>query len=86
MDIDIIDRNGFGTGNLAVAVVEIDIIVAAGLHFREGKLKLFLSQMIDIDQLGVVLGKFAGDNVRERVGRIERRQDRNPEQNRVMPV
>ena len=38
MDIDVVDGDGFGTGDLSVAVVEIDIIVSAGLHLRKGQL------------------------------------------------
>ena len=40
--------------------------------------------MIDIHELGVVLGELAGDDVRERVRRIERRQHGDPEQNGVV--
>lgn len=40
--------------------------------------------MIDVDEFGVVFREFAGDNIRERVCRIESRKYRNAEQNRMM--
>ena len=81
---DKVDGERFGAGDLTVRVVEVDIVVAARLHLDEVELHLLLAEAVDIDELGVVLGELAGDDVAEGVRRIERGEDGDAEEDGVV--
>ena len=84
MTADKVDGERFGAGDLTVRVVEVDIVVAARLHLDEVELHLLLAEAVDVDKLGVVLGELAGDDVAERVRRIERGENGDAEEDGVV--
>ena len=54
------------------------------MHFGEIEFKLFRTKRVNVYELRIVFGKFTCNNIRERVCRIERGQNGDPEQNGVM--
>ena len=65
------DAQGLRTGDLAMEVLQEDIVVAAGLHLGKLQLLALRPQMADVDQLRVVLVVAAGQNVRQGVGGVQ---------------
>ena len=62
----------FGTGYLSVHIVEENIIVDATLHFDELDLRLFGAQRVNVHQFSIIFVETAGDDIRQRVGGIQR--------------
>ena len=66
------DGQRLGAGDAAVAVVKIDVVVAAGLHLGESDFLPLGAQVVDVDELGVEQAVSRGGDVRERIGRVQR--------------
>ena len=66
------DGQRLGAGDAAVAVVKVNVVVAAGLHLGEGDFLPLGAQVVDVDELGVEQAVSRGGDVRERVGRVQR--------------
>ena len=58
MPVGKLERKSLRIIYLLVEAVEVDIIVAAALHFGKLKLLLFRSHIVYINDLGIMLGKF----------------------------
>ena len=68
---------------MPVKVLDVDIVVAGGLHFRKLQALALGAHVVDVHELGVALVVAAGDDVRQGVGRVERGEARDAELQRA---
>ena len=73
------DAQGLRAGDLAVEVFQEDVIVSAGLQLGEFQLLTLAAEVADVDELRVPLVVAAGQNIRQRIGGIQRGQARDPQ-------
>lgn len=77
------DAQRFGAGDVPVKILDVDIVIAGGLHFRKLQALALGAHVVDVHELGVVLVVAAGDDVRQGVGRVERGEARDAELQRA---
>ena len=65
------DAQGLGIDQRAGAVVDDDVVVAGGLHLGKAQPAALPAHVVDVHQLGVHLVVAAGDDVGQRVGRVQ---------------
>ncbi len=68
------DAQRLRAGDLAVEVLQEDVVVAAGLHLGKGQLLPLRPQVADVDELRVALVVAAGQDVRQGARRVQRGQ------------